>query len=187
MATPAPYPRVMGLLRLFRIISETVNESVAQVPLIVGPIFRRLGHAAKAPSKVAWSFFGLSQSPTKARGGKPKVSPPCQWTPPDAAFDAEPTHQVLQHVADSVRALREMTRVAKPGGVVPVRDTEMTGYPDDVGISLWREMHRQVARANGGSIVPEAITKKHINLLHRYNEAKVATQVKTALSGDFED
>ncbi|KAJ7075347.1 methyltransferase type 11 [Mycena belliarum] len=72
---------------------------------------------------------------------------------PDAAFDVVHAHQVLQHVADPVRALREMARVAKPGGIVAVRDTDfaaMTWHPDDAGISLWRETHRQVARANGG-------------------------------------
>ncbi|KAJ7492032.1 S-adenosyl-L-methionine-dependent methyltransferase [Mycena latifolia] len=72
---------------------------------------------------------------------------------PDGSFDVVHAHQVLQHVADPVRALREMVRVTKPGGIVAVRDTDfaaMTWHPESEGISLWRKTHQQVARANGG-------------------------------------
>src|SRR5450755_4407039 len=40
---------------------------------------------------------------------------------PDDAFDVVHAHQVLQHVADPVQALREMKRVCVPGGVVAAR------------------------------------------------------------------
>src|SRR5256885_15506444 len=46
---------------------------------------------------------------------------------PDDAFDVVHAHQVLQHVADPVRALHEMRRVCKPGGVVAVRDSDYGG------------------------------------------------------------
>jgi ubiquinone/menaquinone biosynthesis C-methylase UbiE len=36
---------------------------------------------------------------------------------PDDTFDIVHAHQVLQHVADPVQALREMRRVCKPGGI----------------------------------------------------------------------
>ena len=39
----------------------------------------------------------------------------------DDVFDIVHAHQVLQHVADPVQALREMRRVTKPGGVVAAR------------------------------------------------------------------
>ena len=38
------------------------------------------------------------------------------WTSPDGSFDVVHAHQVLQHVGDPVRALREMRRVCRPGG-----------------------------------------------------------------------
>ncbi|MGP3982274.1 methyltransferase domain-containing protein [Streptomyces sp. KR80] len=72
---------------------------------------------------------------------------------PDDSFDAVHAHQVLQHVADPVRALREMRRVCRPGGVVAVRDSDyaaMTWYPQVPGLDDWLELYRRVARAHGG-------------------------------------
>src|SRR5690348_3220326 len=45
----------------------------------------------------------------------------------DGAFDVVHAHQGLQHVADPVRALREMRRACKPAGVVAVRDSDYGG------------------------------------------------------------
>ncbi|WP_067461326.1 methyltransferase domain-containing protein [Actinomadura macra] len=72
---------------------------------------------------------------------------------PDATFDVVHAHQVLQHVADPVRALREMRRVAKPGGIVAVRDADfgtMVWYPDPPGMDSWLPIYYKVARGNGG-------------------------------------
>src|SRR5438105_1376606 len=38
----------------------------------------------------------------------------------DESFDVVHAHQVLQHLTDPVAAVREMRRVAKPGGIVAV-------------------------------------------------------------------
>lgn len=72
---------------------------------------------------------------------------------PDHTFDVVHAHQVLQHVADPVRALREMRRVCAPGGIVAVRDADYAGfiwYPQLPALDLWRELYQRVARANGG-------------------------------------
>ncbi|WP_034272218.1 class I SAM-dependent methyltransferase [Haloechinothrix halophila] len=72
---------------------------------------------------------------------------------PDGAFDVVHAHQVLQHVADPVAALREMRRVCAPGGVVAARDADyaaMTWYPELPGMAEWRAAYRRVARAEGG-------------------------------------
>jgi ubiquinone/menaquinone biosynthesis C-methylase UbiE len=69
------------------------------------------------------------------------------------SFDVVHAHQVLQHLADPVAALREMRRVCKPGGVVAARDgdyTAMTWYPADPLLDRWIEIYRLVARANDG-------------------------------------
>ncbi|MQA10165.1 MAG: methyltransferase domain-containing protein [Pseudonocardiaceae bacterium] len=71
----------------------------------------------------------------------------------DSSFDIVHAHQVLQHVADPVLALREMRRVAKPGGIVAARDADyagMTWYPTAPGMDQWLSVYRAVARANGG-------------------------------------
>ncbi len=54
----------------------------------------------------------------------------------DGTFDVVHAHQVLQHLADPAAALREMRRVARPGGLVAARDGDYGGmlwYPDDPG------------------------------------------------------
>src|SRR3954447_11324732 len=47
---------------------------------------------------------------------------------PDHTFDVVHAHQVLQHVADPVAALREMRRVARPGGLIAVRDSDYAAF-----------------------------------------------------------
>jgi SAM-dependent methyltransferase len=72
---------------------------------------------------------------------------------PAATFDVVHAHQVLQHVADPVAALREMIRVCRPGGVVAARDGDYGGfvwYPGNSGLDRWNELYHQAARANGG-------------------------------------
>lgn len=70
---------------------------------------------------------------------------------PDATFDIVHAHQVLQHLAEPVAALREMRRVCAPGGVVAARDADhaaMTWYPPDPRLDRWLEVYQRVARSN---------------------------------------
>lgn len=71
----------------------------------------------------------------------------------DDCFDVVHAHQVLQHVADPVQALREMRRVTVPGGVVAVRDADYAGFlwfPAIPELDRWLDLYRRAARANGG-------------------------------------
>jgi len=71
----------------------------------------------------------------------------------DDTFDVVHAHQVLQHLADPVAALREMRRVCKPGGIVAARDSDYGGMfwaPGDPEMTEWLALYRQVARAIGG-------------------------------------
>jgi SAM-dependent methyltransferase len=71
---------------------------------------------------------------------------------PDESFDVVHAHQVLQHVGDPVRALREMRRVCRPGGIVAARDSDyaaFTWYPGDPDLNEWLAVYREVARRNG--------------------------------------
>src|ERR1700742_2839905 len=72
---------------------------------------------------------------------------------PDDTFDVVHAHQVLQHVADPVAALREMRRVCAPGGIVAARDADYAGFiwfPRLPELDLWRDLYQQAARSNGG-------------------------------------
>jgi SAM-dependent methyltransferase len=72
---------------------------------------------------------------------------------PDASFDVVHAHQVLQHVADPVAALREMRRVCKPGGIVAARDSDYAGFcwfPEVPALDDWRTLYHALAKANGG-------------------------------------
>jgi SAM-dependent methyltransferase len=82
---------------------------------------------------------------------------------PDDAFDVVHAHQVLQHLGDPVRALREMRRVTRPGGLVAVREADfggMTWYPELPILDEWRALYKRVARGNGGE--PDGGRRLHV-------------------------
>jgi ubiquinone/menaquinone biosynthesis C-methylase UbiE len=71
----------------------------------------------------------------------------------DASFDVVHAHQLLQHLADPVAALRELRRVCVPGGLVAVRDADyaaMTWHPSSTALTRWLALYHEVARSNGG-------------------------------------
>jgi SAM-dependent methyltransferase len=70
---------------------------------------------------------------------------------PDGSYDVVHAHQVLQHLSDPVAALREMRRVARPGGVVAARDADyaaFTWFPHDERLDAWLALYRAVAHGN---------------------------------------
>lgn len=70
----------------------------------------------------------------------------------DATFDVVHAHQVLNHLTDPTRALTEMRRVLKPGGVLAVRDSDyaaMAWAPREPLMDRWMELYQEVTRRNG--------------------------------------
>ena len=82
---------------------------------------------------------------------------------PDGTFCVVHAHQVLQHLSNPVRALREMRRVTKPGGLVAIRDADygaMVWYPQVPVLDDWLALYHRVARGNGGE--PDAGRRLHV-------------------------
>jgi SAM-dependent methyltransferase len=72
---------------------------------------------------------------------------------PDDSFDVVHAHQVLQHLARPVDALREWGRVCRPGGIIAARDVDyaaVTWSPADPLLDRWMELCQLSHRANGG-------------------------------------
>ena len=70
-----------------------------------------------------------------------------------ATFDVVHAHQLLQHLGEPVAALREMSRVCNPDGVVAVRDSDYAGFtwwPEVQELAEWLQLYRDLARRNGG-------------------------------------
>jgi ubiquinone/menaquinone biosynthesis C-methylase UbiE len=71
---------------------------------------------------------------------------------PDGTYDIVHAHQVLQHLSDPVRALRELRRVLRPDGLLAVRDSDYAGFiwaPPDPRLTRWNELYHQVTARNG--------------------------------------
>ena len=71
----------------------------------------------------------------------------------DDSFDIVHCHQVLQHVKNPVAILKEMRRVAKPGGLVAAREADyktFAWFPEVPELARWIDLYQDVARANGG-------------------------------------
>jgi ubiquinone/menaquinone biosynthesis C-methylase UbiE len=72
---------------------------------------------------------------------------------PDGSFDVVHAHQVLQHLTDPVRALRELRRVLRSSGVLAARDGDYSCFswaPRDPLLERWNQIYHQVTRKNGG-------------------------------------
>lgn len=70
------------------------------------------------------------------------------------SFDVVHAHQMLCHLDAPVEALREMLKVARPGGVVAVREIDMrtwSMYPDTEVMRAWRRVQLASHEAAGGS------------------------------------
>ncbi len=71
----------------------------------------------------------------------------------DGIFDAVLAHAVLYHLAEPMKALRELWRVLKPGGVIGLRDADFNGdvyYPAHEDVDRFWKLTEQVIEHHGG-------------------------------------
>jgi SAM-dependent methyltransferase len=72
---------------------------------------------------------------------------------PDCSFDAVFAHGVLMHLRQPVRALAELHRVLRPGGVAGIRDPDWDATlltPTTPLLDQWRALRVRVRQHNGG-------------------------------------
>ncbi|MBI4220355.1 MAG: methyltransferase domain-containing protein [Chloroflexi bacterium] len=114
-----------------------------------------------APAEVIGIDFGASQiERARAQIGEQhvtnarfEVADVYQMPFPQASFDAVFCHTLLEHLAEPQKALREMHRVLKPGGVIGVREGDRGAgimWPADSPVSRFLSLLIDVVKANGG-------------------------------------
>jgi SAM-dependent methyltransferase len=72
---------------------------------------------------------------------------------PDGSFDAVFAHVVLMHLREPVRALAEMRRVLRRGGIAGVRDSDWGGRiyaPRTALLEQWYALTVRIRQRNGG-------------------------------------
>lgn len=75
---------------------------------------------------------------------------------PDGSFDAAFAHAVLMHVREPVRALAEIRRVLRPGGVVGLRDPDGAArlhVPTTPLLDQWSDLAERVRQHNGATLL----------------------------------
>lgn len=73
----------------------------------------------------------------------------------DGAFDVTHAHQVLCHLAEPVRAIKELLRVTRPGGLVALRETDMRTWclwPDTPAVRRSHELWVKTHALSGASV-----------------------------------
>jgi ubiquinone/menaquinone biosynthesis C-methylase UbiE len=70
------------------------------------------------------------------------------------SFDVVYCHQLLLHLPEPVKALQEMKRVCKAGGLVAAREGDWQSihfHPSNDGVELYKDTLAKIYRAGGGS------------------------------------
>ncbi len=103
----------------------------------------------------------------------------------DASFDAVFAHAMLQHVREPLRALAEMYRVLKPGGIVGLRDDDRDSVviaPQVPGVLRLIELLTVVEELNGGD---PRVGKRYRELLWTSGFEEVAISASCEYGGDI--
>ncbi len=124
LARRVPFGRVLGIDRSADVLGQARRAAV--------------GAGVDNASFETGDVYQLSAADLSALGGPPTVVH---------------AHQVLQHLARPVEALRGMMESLQDGGILAARDADysaMTWYPQAAALDRWRDLYIAVARHNGG-------------------------------------
>jgi len=104
---------------------------------------------------------------------------------PAQSFEAVFAHNVLEHVGEPVKALWEMGRVLKPGGVIGIRDGDMGGllYAPAELIHQYAVLHEAVWEMAGGH---PRLGQRLRGLLHEAGFVDVTASASYEVYGDPE-
>jgi len=103
---------------------------------------------------------------------------------PAESFDALFAHNVLEHVSEPLKALQEMHRLLKPGGVIGIRDVDMGGTIFCAASELVPQyplLHEAVWKGVGGD---PRIGRRLRGLLHEAGFVDIAASASFEVYGD---
>ena len=161
-----------------------------------GPGSISLGIAEKiAPGQVVGIDFQESQiAQAKAlaasrgqRNVRFEVADVYQLPFPDGSFDAAFANTVLMHLNQPLRALTEMRRVLRPGGIIGVRDCDWGGrihVPATPLLEQWYAIMVRVRQQNGGD---PFMGRYHRSLLLDAGFMRAEASVSVASAGTPEE
>lgn len=102
---------------------------------------------------------------------------------PDQSFDAAFAHTVLQHLGEPVKALTEIRRVLKSGGVLGVREEDQGSNiytPLDVRLNQALELFLKVWKHQGGD---PFVARRHRALLREAGFARIVASASAEYWG----
>ncbi len=106
---------------------------------------------------------------------------------PDGSFDAAFANSVLQHLREPVRALAELRRVLRPGGIAGVRDRDSGGHliaPETPLLQQWLRLLERIRQHNGANFY---IGRHHRRLLLEAGFVRAEAGASIQSAGSLEE
>ncbi len=102
---------------------------------------------------------------------------------PDASFDAAFAHTLLQHLNQPMKALSEIHRVLKPGGIIGIKEDDQGSVilaPFDPGMERFFDLFQRVWKHDGGD---PFLARRHRELLRLTGFTKIEASASSVYEG----